>query len=161
VGTFSINIGVGDPQGQQYTPIRALVDTGSSYTALPASFLQRLGVPPRERGLFELADGRMVERDVGQTWVQIDGRTAIVPVVFADEGAGALLGAVTLEIFRLAVDPVKQRLMPVPGLLMASSYLADGRFYNPFDDPCACYQFSSTVGVYDREGCHGRRMGTS
>jgi clan AA aspartic protease len=126
LGTFRVNLAVGDPQGQQYTRMRALVDTGSSYTALPASFLQRLGVSPHDRRLFELADGRMVERDVGETRVRIDGRTATVPVVFADEGTQPLLGAVTLEIFGLGVDPVRRRLVPVPGLLMASSYLADG-----------------------------------
>lgn len=126
MGTFRVNIAVGDPQGQQYLTVGALVDTGSTYTALPASLLQRLGVSPRERWPFELADGKMVERDAGQTWVQIDGRTAIVPVVFADEGAEALLGAVTLEIFRLAVDPVRRRLVPVPGLLMAYKEVAGG-----------------------------------
>ena len=120
MGTFSVNIAVGDPQGQRYTSAEALVDTGSSYTALPASFFQRLGVSPRERRLFELADGRMIERDVGETLVRIDGRTATVPVVFADEGTQALLGAVTLEIFGLGVDPVRRRLVPVPGLLMAN-----------------------------------------
>jgi len=119
MGIFRVNIAVGDPLGQNFTPAEALVDTGSSYTALPASFLQRLGVSPHERRLFELADGSMVERDMGQTWVRIDGRTAIVPVVFGDEGVEALLGAVTLEIFGLAVDPVRRRLVPVPGLLMA------------------------------------------
>ena len=121
MGTFSVNIAVGDPQGQRYTAVEALVDTGSSYSALPASFLQRLGVSPHERRLFELADGRMVERDVGETRVRIDGRTATVPVVFADEGTQALLGAVTLEIFGLGVDPVRRRLVPVPGLLMLNA----------------------------------------
>mgnify|MGYP001583844183 FL=1 len=126
MGIFRVNIAVGDPQGQHYTTAEALVDTGSSYNALPASFLQRLGVLPHERRQFELADGRIVERDVGQTWVQIDSRTAIVPVVFADEGTEALLGAVTLEIFGLAVDPVRQRLVPVPGLLMANREVRSG-----------------------------------
>ena len=119
MGTFRVNIAVGDPQGQRYTTAEALVNTGSTYTALPASLLQSLGVSPHERWPFELADGRTVERDVGRTWVQIDDRSEIVPVVFADEDSEALLGAVTLEIFRLAVDPVRRRLVPVPGLLMA------------------------------------------
>lgn len=117
MGTFNVDLAVGNPQGQQYLTVGALVDTGSSYTALPASLLQRLGVSPHERRLFELADGRTVERDVGRTWVQIDGKSEIVLVVFADEGTQALLGAVTLEIFGLGVDPIRQRLVPVPGLM--------------------------------------------
>ncbi len=41
-----------------------------------------------------------------------------MPVIFGDEDSQPLLGAVTLEIFRLGVDAVSQRLIPVPGLLM-------------------------------------------
>ena len=118
MGTFRVPIEVGDPQGQRYVPVEALVDTGSSYTALAASLLRALGVQPRERRLFELADGRRVERDMAQTWVRIDGRAAIVPVVFAEDDTLPLLGAVTLEIFGLAVDSVRRRLVSVPGLLM-------------------------------------------
>ena len=44
----------------------------------------------------------------------------IVPVVFAEEGSEPLLGAVTLEMFLLGVDPVRQRLVPVRALLMAN-----------------------------------------
>jgi hypothetical protein len=39
-------------------------------------------------------------------------------VVFGDEGALPLLGAVTLEEFGLGVDPIARKLIPVPGLLV-------------------------------------------
>ena len=104
MGKFRVNIAVGDPQGRHYTTVQALVDTGSTYIALPASFLRHLGVLPHGRRVFELANGKTVEHDIGRTWVQIDGSTEIVLVVFADEDTEALLGAVTLEIFGLAVD---------------------------------------------------------
>ncbi len=117
MGTFKVTLQVGDPQGRRFTPVDALVDTGATYATLPASLLRGLGVTPHERAPFELADGRIVERDVGRTWVRIDGQSDLVPVVFGDEGAEPLLGAVTLEVFRLAVDPVRQRLVSVPGLL--------------------------------------------
>ena len=117
MGTFKVTLQVGDPQGQRFTAVEALVDTGATYATLPASLLRGLGVKPHERAPFELADGRVVERDVGRTWLSIDGHSDLVPVVFGDEGAEPLLGAVTLEVFRLAVDPVRQRLASVPGLL--------------------------------------------
>ncbi|MBM3949509.1 MAG: hypothetical protein FJ312_09820 [SAR202 cluster bacterium] len=125
MGTFRVQIAVGDPSGREYAPAEALVDTGATYTTLPASLLKRLGVAPHEQAEFEIADGRRIQRGVGYTWLRIDGRTAVVPVIFAEEGAPALLGAVTLEIFRLGVDPVKKRLVPVPALLMA--YVGVGR----------------------------------
>ena len=118
MGTFRVSIAIGDPQGQQFEPVETLVDTGATYTTLPGSLLRRLGVPPDRRAEFELADGSTVELGMGQTWLRIDGATAIVPVVFAEEGSEPLLGAVTLEIFLLNVDPVRQRLVPTRGLLM-------------------------------------------
>ncbi len=41
-----------------------------------------------------------------------------MPVIFGDEDRQPLLGAATLEIFRLGVDPVSRHLIPAPGLLM-------------------------------------------
>ena len=38
-------------------------------------------------------------------------------VVFGEDGVDPLLGAVTLEEFLLAPDPIRQRLIPIPGLL--------------------------------------------
>ena len=118
MGTLLVSLEVGDPQGEQFETVEALVDTGATYSTLPASTLRRLGVSPHTRGLFRLADGSRIERDVGQTWVRLEGRGAIVPVIFGDEDAQPLVGAVTLEIFLLGVDPVEGRLMPVPGFLM-------------------------------------------
>ena len=124
MGTFSIEMGVGGPQGQRYEYVEALVDTGSTYNILPASLLQRLGVEVWRSGTFSLADGRSIRRDLGQTWVRLNGEEAIAPVIFGAEGVQPLLGAVTLEIFQLGIDPVGMRLIPVDGLMMAAADIA-------------------------------------
>jgi clan AA aspartic protease len=119
VGTFHYAIEVGDPERTRFERVDALVDSGASYTLFPASLLRRLGVTPHDRVLFILADQRQIERDVGQTWVRIDGKSVITLVVFGDEGAEPLVGAYTLEGLRLGVDPLNRRLVPIPGYLMA------------------------------------------
>jgi hypothetical protein len=55
---------------------------------------------------------------MGRTWVRIDGNEEMTLVVFGEDDAQPLLGAVTLEEFLLAPDPIRQRLVPVNGLLM-------------------------------------------
>ncbi len=84
---------------------------------LPRALLDRLGVRPRDRVTFELADGRANEYDVGETTVRIGNRVRTTLVIFADNGSQPLLGAYTLEAFLLAIDPVNRRLVPVRGLL--------------------------------------------
>ena len=59
MGTFRVNIEIGDPQGQSYESIEALVDTGATHTLLPRNLLIELGVKPIERVSFQLADERI------------------------------------------------------------------------------------------------------
>jgi len=117
MSVFTVPVEFGDPDGERFERVDALVDTGASHTALPASKLRALGVEPREQGRFQLANGTVVTRGVGQTWVRIDGRTIMTVVVFSDEGAAPLLGAVTLEELRLGVDPVARKLVEVTAYL--------------------------------------------
>jgi clan AA aspartic protease len=118
MGTFTVQIQVGDPQSQRFVEVEALVDTGATHTVLPRSLLTSLGVRPIERVPFHLADERVVEYEVGEVRVRLDGRERTTIVVFGPGDTNALLGATTLELFNLAVDPVRQRLIPVPGLMM-------------------------------------------
>jgi len=118
MGTFRVPVQIGDPQGQHWETVEALVDTGASYTVVPGELLTRLGVRPVRRWPFQLADGRETEREIGYTVVQINGESAPTIVVFGPEGSETLLGAYTLAGLRLAADPVRRRLIPVPGLLM-------------------------------------------
>jgi predicted aspartyl protease len=118
VGTFKVDIEVGDPSGQRFEQYQALVDTGSTYSVFPAKVLRRLGVEPHRRSAFELADGTQKEWPIGRTWLRLDGRQEVSLVVFGDEDSEPILGALALEEFLLAPDPVRRRLVPVPGLMM-------------------------------------------
>lgn len=126
MGTFHVRIEIGDPAGQRYEMVDALVDTGATYTTVPAPLLQGLGVVPHARDTFILADGRQVDRDIGRTWVRVDGRVELTLVVFGEPETRPLLGAYTLEGLRLAADPVSRRLVPVPGLLVGLSLTFGG-----------------------------------
>ena len=120
MGTFSHPLEVGDPQGQRFEQVETLVDTGATFTVLPANLLQRLGVSYQRTIRFRLADGSILEREAGETVVRLNGLVLTTTVVFGEEGAPSLLGAVTLETALLAVDPVRQELVPTEGLLMSA-----------------------------------------
>ena len=124
MGTFTVPLEVADPRSRRYETVAALVDSGATCTALPVSMLQRLGVVAHGARRFVLADGRRVELGFGRIWIRLDGREEISPVVFQEEGAQPLLGAVTLEIFGLGIDPVNRRLIPVDAFMLE---MAGGR----------------------------------
>ncbi len=118
MGTFSVDLDIGDAQGEVWETIQALVDTGSSYTWVPRRLLERLDVRPQFQREFETADGRVVQRDLAVTMVRWNGETMPTLVVFGGNGDAVLLGAYTMEGFSLAPDPVNQRMLKVLGLAM-------------------------------------------
>ena len=117
MGTFSVSLEVGNLAGGSFVQIDALVDTGATYTVLGGDLLERLGVEPVDRRSFQLADERVVNYDVGEVRLRLEGSELTVLVVFAPAGTSALLGATALEVFGLGVAPINKRLMPVPALL--------------------------------------------
>ena len=124
MGTFSVEIEIGDPAGERWKSVEALVDTGATYPVIPRPLLESLAVPRLERRPFALADGRTVEYDVGIATLRIDDRSLPILCVFGEPGSQPLLGAVALETFGLAADPVGRKLIPVPGLLMLGHGMA-------------------------------------
>src|SRR2546430_10985911 len=52
--------------------------------------------------------------------IRLGARAQPTIVVFGEQGSEPILGVVTLEEFRLAVDPVNHRLISVPGRLGAA-----------------------------------------
>jgi aspartyl protease family protein len=117
MGQFTVTLDVGDIFGRDYDSVEALVDTGASNSVFPGSLLRRLGVEIIDRNFFRMADGRMVEFDMGTVRVRLDGRERFSVVVFGDEDMRPLLGAITLEEFHLGVDPLAKRLVRTEGML--------------------------------------------
>ncbi|HEY7269861.1 MAG TPA: clan AA aspartic protease [Dehalococcoidia bacterium] len=113
MGSFNVEVEIGDPSGTRFESVEALVDTGAAYTCIPSDVLTRLGVRPTDRRTFELADGRMTSYGFAFATIRLQGKVQPTPVIFGDEGSGALLGVVTLEEFSLGIDPMNQQLIEV------------------------------------------------
>jgi clan AA aspartic protease len=90
-----------------------LVDSGANYAVVPAPVLRRIGVRPRHRETFALADGRRVTRDTGTVFLEVAGREGASRVIFGRRGDAALLGVVALEEMGLMLDPLRRRLRPL------------------------------------------------
>lgn len=106
-----------NPQDTQKSYSRKfLVDSGAVYSVVDSKVLKKLGIKPKHKREFILANGQTLEKEVGEAMFQINKERATSPVVFGDEGV-YLLGAVTLETFGYVLDPVNRKLRGLPMLI--------------------------------------------
>ena len=117
MGTFAVQLEIGDLRGEKFEDVEALVDTGATTTVISGSTLRRLSIVPTRRETFEYAGGQQVELDMAEAKARVAGRETTTWVIFGEEGTTALLGAYTLEGALLGVDPYGRRLIPVRALV--------------------------------------------
>jgi clan AA aspartic protease len=109
MGLTYVQATVSGPKGRSRR-VKFLVDSGASYSLLPSKVWQELGLKPQRVLKFVLADGTEIERSVSECKMLFEGQTAHTPVILGEPGDDALLGAITLEIFGLVLDPFKRTL---------------------------------------------------
>ncbi len=111
VGTFRVDFTIRNRDNGREQSLNGLVDTGASYTVIPADILDELGIARDEVELFSLADGSVQELAIGWADMELEGRTRPVYVVFGTSREKILLGAMALEAFALAADAKNRRLI--------------------------------------------------
>ena len=117
MGAFRVALRVGNPRTGSTETVDALVDTGATFSMMPAAMLNRLEIEPARSRPFRLASGDRVEYQTAMAYFETGGSEGEARVVFGPEGQ-YLLGATTLEDMLLVVDPIGQRLVPAEGLLL-------------------------------------------
>jgi large subunit ribosomal protein L1 len=170
MGTFEHPIELLPANGGESVLIDALVDTGSTFTRLPADIVTTLGYEPTRRERFVLGDGRVVEMGICDMRVRLEGQTIVTTVAIGDPDTQPLIGAVTLEQLLLAPDPVHGTLIKVEGLLMmahgkkytaAAEKIEEGKQYEPKEaiallKEIAYANFDETVELHIRTGLDTR-----
>ena len=117
MGTFSVPVTVGNPDSAAREKVDALVDTGSTFSVMPASLLQRLGIEPTWTRRLRLANGEVEVRQTGLAFFEVNGMAGAARVVLGPENLH-ILGANTLEDLSFVVDPINKRLIAEDALLM-------------------------------------------
>jgi len=112
MGTFFHTIRLISPSGVSEA-VEGLVDTGSTFTTVPAPILERLGVRPHRTVRLRLANGQVDERRLGRVLAELDGMQEEILCAFGGPDDLPTIGAHTLEAFLLGADPVEKRLVHV------------------------------------------------
>ena len=115
MSTFNATLEIAPLNGDVGAGVSAMVDTGSTLSKVPRDLLESLDMQPQETRDFMIANNQVIRRDVGYAFVSIEGRRAPDLIIFGEPGETPLIGARTLEGLFLAVDPINERLIPMPG----------------------------------------------
>ena len=100
------------------TCVRFLVDSGASYTLLSEKVWRAIGLKPKRRVEFSLADGTPITRAVSECFISIPQGEGHTPVILGEAGDEPLLGTITLEELGLTLNQFNRTLQPMRALLM-------------------------------------------
>ena len=118
MGITVLKIEVGNPANPEITEkVELLVDSGATYSVIPAGILEKLGIKPLREEEFRLANGKRIVRKKGVAIFKYGKRIGVADVIFGEEGDSNLLGALTLEAMGLALNPLKRELKPIKLIL--------------------------------------------
>jgi len=104
------------PEGREKT-VKFFIDSGAKYSLVPQKVWKAIGLKPKRKMSFILADGTTVEREVSEAYIVLPQGEAHTPVILGKESDVALLGVVTLEILGLMFNPFDRTLNPARMLL--------------------------------------------
>ena len=94
-----------------------LIDSGATYSLLPLSAWQSIGLQPTREQTFTLADGTTVQRRISECYLILPQGETHTPVILGEAGDEALLGVVTLEELGLVSHPFSRTLHPMRMML--------------------------------------------
>jgi predicted aspartyl protease len=97
--------------------INFLVDSGATYSLLPAEIWAGIGLMPKRSASFSLGDGTRIERNISECHIALPMGDGHSPVILGEPGDEALLGVVTLENLGLVFHPFSRTLQPMRMLL--------------------------------------------
>ena len=112
VGSFYTDFAIWNQDGTESRTLNGLVDTGASFTQVPAWILDEVGIVRRRTRRFSLADGTTRELPDGVVDLEIEGEKEPVVVIFSPDPEKAVLGSIALVSFGLAADAKHRRLIP-------------------------------------------------
>lgn len=111
MGITTLTMQVANPAVPDVTEnVEFTVDSGATFSVVPADVLQRLGIQPLQQETFELVNSARIVRRTGVALFKFREYQGGSPVIFGDEGDATLLGALSLEALGLGLDPIKREL---------------------------------------------------
>jgi len=91
-----------------------LVDTGAVDSLVPKDRLEAIGLKPKAKRIYELADDSEIKMDITTGDIEFMGEIVGGTIIFGDAGSEPILGVTALESVGIVVDPRNQTLKRMP-----------------------------------------------
>ena len=122
MGATYVDVTIRNPANPQRSwTDKFLVDTGAFDSLVPRERLQAIGLEPRGRREYTLADGQSVVLEITIAEIEFEGEVVGGTIVFGEEGSEPLLGVTALESGGFEVDPRNEVLKRLPAVLLKAS----------------------------------------
>jgi predicted aspartyl protease len=119
MGHVFVDMKVSNPQDESLfvEMPNALVDTGATWTTIPAGFAPYLHLVDLGPAPVRTASG---SQELRQSYarVEIEGKFIVTNILLSETVGRAVIGVTTLEAMAFGVDPIHQKLIPGELLLM-------------------------------------------
>ena len=117
MGATHVTVAVRNPADpERFWEALFLVDTGATDSLVPRQHLEAIGLKPKGRRVYELADGSELVMDITTGDLEFMGETVGGTIICGEVDTEPLLGLTALESVGIEVDPRNQRLKRLPAV---------------------------------------------
>ena len=118
MGATYVDVTIRNPADPRRTWTGAfLVDTGAFDSLVPRTHLEAIGLVPKDRREYTLADGKKTDLDITTADIEFHGVVVGGTIVYGDaDDAVPLLGVTALESGGFEVDPRTEELKRLPAV---------------------------------------------
>ena len=95
-----------------------LVDTRVFHSLVTRAHLEAMGLEPRGRRQYVLADGKPIALDIAIAEIEFEGDVVGGTIVHGEDGAEPLLGVTALDSGGFEADPRNEELKRLPAVLL-------------------------------------------
>ena len=121
MGATYVDVTIRNPADLQRSWTGAfLVDTGTFDSLVPRDRLEAIGLKPKGRREYTLADGTRISMEITTADLEFEGEVVGGTIVYGEDGAEPLLGVTALESGGFEVDPRSEELKRLPAILLKS-----------------------------------------
>jgi len=105
IGHIFARVKLGSPLKAGFMEAEAVVDTGATLTVIPSRLAEELGLEPTGEAVVNTGAG-LPKLPRSRAWVEVEGKSEVIPVLVSDVIDRVLIGVTALEILGLKAEGV-------------------------------------------------------